>query len=65
MFSYWLMDAIGKSVGSKEALVLGFSFSVSSTALCLKILSDRGELGFDHGKIALGILIFRTWPLCR
>ncbi|WP_164926915.1 cation:proton antiporter [Chlorobaculum tepidum] len=63
MFSYWLMDAIGKSVGSKEALVLGFSFSVSSTALCLKILSDRGELGFDHGKIALGILIFQDMAI--
>lgn len=63
LFSYWLMEAIGKEIGSKEALVLGFSFSVSSTALCLKILSDRGELGFDHGKIALGILIFQDMAI--
>jgi CPA2 family monovalent cation:H+ antiporter-2 len=55
--SYWLMDAIGRSMGIREALILGFSFSVSSTALCLKILSDRDELGLEHGKIAVGILI--------
>lgn len=57
--SYWLMDAIGKGIDFRQALVLGFSFSVSSTALCLKILSDRDELGLEHGKISLGILIFQ------
>lgn len=59
MFSFWLMDAIAKPIGVEQALILGFSFSVSSTALCLKILSDREELGFQHGKIAMGILIFQ------
>ncbi|NTW52841.1 MAG: sodium:proton exchanger [Chlorobiaceae bacterium] len=62
-FSLWLMDAIGKSIGLREALVLGFSFSVSSTALCLKILSDREELGLEHGKIAVGILIFQDMAI--
>jgi CPA2 family monovalent cation:H+ antiporter-2 len=61
--SYWLMDAIGKSIGMREALILGFSFSVSSTALCLKILSDRDELGLEHGKIAVGILIFQDMAI--
>lgn len=61
--SSWLMEAIGKAIGAKEALILGFSFSVSSTALCLKILSDREELGFEHGKIALGILIFQDMAI--
>lgn len=58
-FSYWLMDAIGKRIAIDQALILGFAFSVSSTALCLKILSDRDELGLQHGKIAIGILIFQ------
>ncbi len=61
--AYWFMEAIGRSISTQEALVLGFSFSVSSTALCLKILSDRDELGFDHGKIALGILIFQDMAI--
>ncbi|HWQ26846.1 MAG TPA: cation:proton antiporter [Chlorobaculum sp.] len=61
--SFWLMDAIGKSIGMREALILGFSFSVSSTALCLKILSDRDELGLEHGKIAVGILIFQDMAI--
>jgi CPA2 family monovalent cation:H+ antiporter-2 len=59
VLSFWLMDAIGRKVGMKEALILGFSFSVSSTAICLKILSDRDELALEHGKISLGILIFQ------
>jgi CPA2 family monovalent cation:H+ antiporter-2 len=63
VLSFWLMDAIGKSIGMREALILGFSFSVSSTALCLKILSDRDELGLEHGKIAVGILIFQDMAI--
>ncbi|MBN1928313.1 MAG: cation:proton antiporter [Chlorobiaceae bacterium] len=61
--AFWLLEAIGKRISIQEAIVLGFSFSVSSTALCLKILSDRDELGFDHGKIALGILIFQDMAI--
>ncbi len=61
--SWWLMDAIGRSVGIPAALILGFSFSVSSTALCLKILADRDELSLEHGKIAVGILIFQDMAI--
>lgn len=42
-----------------EAVVLGFVVSLSSTAVVLKILHDRGELDSPHGKLALGILIFQ------
>ena len=42
-----------------EAVVLGFVVSLSSTAVVLKILYDRGELDSPHGKLALGILIFQ------
>ncbi|NTU92875.1 MAG: sodium:proton exchanger [Chlorobiaceae bacterium] len=62
-FAYWLMDSIGKGIGLEKALILGFSFSVSSTALCLKILTDRDELTMPHGKISLGILIFQDMAI--
>jgi CPA2 family monovalent cation:H+ antiporter-2 len=43
----------------KESVFLGILISFSSTAIVLKILSDKGELEAPHGRIALGILIFQ------
>ena len=57
--SYWFLLAIGRGISVSAALFLGFTFSVSSTAICLKILTDREELMLPHGRIALGILIFQ------
>ncbi|MEI8185236.1 MAG: cation:proton antiporter [Chlorobiaceae bacterium] len=57
--SYSFMLAIGHGITLSAALFLGFTFSVSSTAICLKILNDREELALPHGRIALGILIFQ------
>ena len=57
--SYWFMFAIGQGITFSAALFLGFTFSVSSTAICLKILADRDELALPYGRIALGILIFQ------
>jgi len=42
-----------------EAILLGFVVSLSSTAVVLKILHDRGELDTPHGNLTLGILIFQ------
>ncbi|MGK7392783.1 MAG: cation:proton antiporter domain-containing protein [Candidatus Cyclobacteriaceae bacterium M2_1C_046] len=42
-----------------NSLFIGFLFSLSSTAIVLKILQDKGEINSPHGKIALGILIFQ------
>ncbi len=42
-----------------EATFLGFLFSLSSTAIVLKLLNDRGEMSTPHGKVALAILIFQ------
>lgn len=63
LLAYWLMGSIDKSISPQQAIILGLSFSVSSTALCLKILSDRNELGLPHGKISLGILIFQDMAI--
>jgi len=43
----------------KEAVFYGFLISLSSTAVVLKILSDRSETDTPQGQISLGILIFQ------
>ena len=42
-----------------QAIFIGFLFSLSSTAIVLKLLQDRGEINSPHGKIVLAILIFQ------
>lgn len=42
-----------------EALFVGFLFSLSSTAIVLKVLQDRNEMSAPHGRNALAILIFQ------
>jgi len=42
-----------------EALFIGFLFSLSSTAIVLKVLQDRNEISAPHGRNALAILIFQ------
>jgi K+:H+ antiporter len=46
-------------VSFREALFYGFLVSLSSTAVVLKILADRGETDAPQGRIALGVLIFQ------
>ncbi len=43
----------------QEGLFLGFLFSLSSTAIVLKLLQEQGEMSSPHGKNVLGILIFQ------
>ncbi|MCC5921565.1 MAG: cation:proton antiporter [Cyclobacteriaceae bacterium] len=42
-----------------ESIFLGFLFSLSSTAIVLKLLADKGEMNAPHGKMALAVLIFQ------
>lgn len=42
-----------------ESVFVGFLFSLSSTAIVLKILQDRKEISTPHGRNALAILIFQ------
>ncbi len=42
-----------------EALFTGFLFSLSSTAIVLKVMQDRKEMSAPHGRNALAILIFQ------
>ncbi|MBI5875488.1 MAG: cation:proton antiporter [Deltaproteobacteria bacterium] len=40
-----------------EAMLFGFIIAQSSTAIILKILSDRGEIDSSHGRLCMGIVI--------
>jgi CPA2 family monovalent cation:H+ antiporter-2 len=43
----------------RVALFLGFLIALSSTAIVLKVLTDKGEIDAPHGRLATGILIFQ------
>ena len=43
----------------RAALFTGFLVSLSSTAIVLKLLGDRGETASPHGQVTLGLLIFQ------
>lgn len=46
-------------LGWSAAVFMGFLFSLSSTAIVLKLLQEKGEITSPHGRISLGILIFQ------
>jgi monovalent cation:proton antiporter-2 (CPA2) family protein len=41
------------------ALIIGFGLSMSSTALVLQLLSERGQLSSQYGRSAFSILLFQ------
>jgi monovalent cation:proton antiporter-2 (CPA2) family protein len=41
------------------ALVIAFALSLSSTALILQVLAERGELTTRHGRATFGVLLFQ------
>ena len=49
--------AVGRDM--KGGIFLGCMFALSSTAIVLKVLGDRGELEAPHGRLVLGVLIFQ------
>ncbi|MDX5481309.1 MAG: cation:proton antiporter [Hymenobacteraceae bacterium] len=42
-----------------EAIFMGFLIALSSTAIVLKVLQDKGEINSPQGRVVLGILIFQ------
>ena len=44
-----------------SAFIIGSAFSLSSTAIVLKILVERIDLNSRHGKLATGILLFQDF----
>jgi CPA2 family monovalent cation:H+ antiporter-2 len=43
----------------RESVLVGFLVSLSSTAIVLKLLQERGEVDTPHGNMTLAILIFQ------
>ncbi|HRK27940.1 MAG TPA: monovalent cation:proton antiporter-2 (CPA2) family protein [Chitinophagales bacterium] len=41
------------------AVFFGFLFSLSSTAVVLRLLQEKNEINAPHGRISLGVLIFQ------
>ena len=50
---------ISIGIDINQAIFFSLLVSLSSTAIVMKILSDKDELESPHGKISLGILIFQ------
>jgi CPA2 family monovalent cation:H+ antiporter-2 len=53
LFTYIAIEDVNKSV------FFGFLYALSSTAIVLKILSEKGEIDSPHGRTMVGILIFQ------
>lgn len=43
----------------QQAVFIGFLFAMSSTAIVLHIMQEKGRMDSEHGKAALSILIFQ------
>jgi glutathione-regulated potassium-efflux system protein KefB len=41
------------------AIIVGFALSLSSTALILQVLAERGELNTRHGRASFAVLLFQ------
>ena len=49
----------GFGLGFPVALLLGFIVSLSSTAITMKLLLDKGEINSRHGNFSIAILLFQ------
>lgn len=51
----------GVTIGlsAQQAIFLGFMITHSSTAIILKMISDRDEIETPHGRIVTGVLVFQ------
>ncbi len=47
------------NIGLQESIFMGFLAALSSTAIVLKLLQEKGEINIIHGRTSLGILIFQ------
>jgi len=57
ILSVIIFSALGIDIN--QAIFFSLLVSLSSTAIVLKILSEKNELESPHGKISIGILIFQ------
>ena len=46
-------------IAVKSAIVIGMGLSLSSTAIVIKILNEKGEIHSGYGRVTLGVLLFQ------
>ncbi len=46
-------------MGWQGAVVLGGAMAMSSTAIVVKLMAERGEMASEHGRRVLGVLLFQ------
>jgi CPA2 family monovalent cation:H+ antiporter-2 len=51
--------AVALGLGWRTGLALGGALAMSSTAILAKMLADRLELGTQHGRTIIGVLLFQ------
>jgi CPA2 family monovalent cation:H+ antiporter-2 len=51
--------AVALGLGWRTGLALGGALAMSSTAILAKMLADRLELGSQHGRTIIGVLLFQ------
>ncbi len=54
-----LLIALFFGASLEQGLFFGFLVALSSTAIVLKVLSDRGEIDSPQGRLSAGVLIFQ------
>lgn len=54
-----MLIALYSGVSYTQGLFAGLLVAMSSTAIVLKVLSDRGEIDSPHGRLSTAILIFQ------
>ena len=56
-----LIMAVAWSLGiePRATVIIGFGLALSSTAFCLQVLSERGELASPHGRASFAILLLQ------
>ncbi len=61
IFTIALSTAVGSFAFGKsgDALFFGFLVALSSTAIVMKVLAEKGETDSPHGRVMIGILIFQ------
>ena len=51
--------ALGAGTGLQSAIIIGFALALSSTAIVLKSLQEKGHTHTPYGKQSVGILLFQ------
>ncbi len=46
-------------IALKSSIVIGMGLSLSSTAIVIKILNEKGEIHSGYGRVTLGVLLFQ------